>query len=133
MNGIICCACLTLAISALQRAPLRWQNELNKNQEKDVSQPNQAYDEFDSEDTFGRVFFNFIKPGECFEWISRSWKICCSMEDPVVLLERNLYGHFLAGLLWERQFEKVLFENMVGEKFQIGNVSFFVHREKRLF
>ena len=31
-----------------------------------------------------------------------------SMEDPVVPLERNLYGHPLAGLLWERQFEKVL-------------------------
>ena len=28
------------------------------------------------------------------------------MEDPVVPLERNLYGHPLAGLLWERQFEK---------------------------
>ena len=25
-------------------------------------------------------------------------------EDPVVPLERNLYGHPLAGLLWERQF-----------------------------
>ena len=31
---------------------------------------------------------------------SESWS---SMEDPVVLLERNLYGHPLAGLLWERQ------------------------------
>ena len=30
------------------------------------------------------------------------------MEDPVVPLERNLYGHPLAGLLWERQFEKIL-------------------------
>ena len=29
-------------------------------------------------------------------------------EDPVVPLERNLYGHPLAGLLWERQFEKIL-------------------------
>ena len=29
----------------------------------------------------------------------KSWS---SMEDPVVLLERNLYGHPLAGLLWER-------------------------------
>ena len=29
------------------------------------------------------------------------------MEDPVVLLERNLYGHLVAGLLWERQFEKI--------------------------
>ena len=28
------------------------------------------------------------------------------MEDPVVLLEWNLYGHFMAGLSWE--FEKVL-------------------------
>ena len=30
------------------------------------------------------------------------------MEDLVVTLERNLYGHPLAGLLWERQFEKIL-------------------------
>ena len=30
------------------------------------------------------------------------------MEDRVVLLERNLYGLPLDGLLWERQFEKVL-------------------------
>ena len=34
----------------------------------------------------------------------KSWS---SMEDPVVPLERNLYGHPLTGLLWERQFEKV--------------------------
>ena len=40
MSGIICWLCLTSAISALQFAPLRWQNELNKNQEKNVSQPN---------------------------------------------------------------------------------------------
>ena len=33
----------------------------------------------------------------------KSWS---SMEDPVVPLERNLYGHPLAGLEWERQFEK---------------------------
>ena len=31
----------------------------------------------------------------------KSWS---SMEDPVVPLERNLCGHPLAGLLWERQF-----------------------------
>ena len=40
MSGIICWICSTLAISALQLAPLRWQNELNKDQEKNVSQPN---------------------------------------------------------------------------------------------
>ena len=32
----------------------------------------------------------------------KSWP---SMKDPVVLLERNLYGHPLAGLLWKGQFE----------------------------
>ena len=35
----------------------------------------------------------------------KSWS---SLEDPVVPLERNLYGHPLAGLLWVRQFEKIL-------------------------
>ena len=35
----------------------------------------------------------------------KSWS---SMEDPVVPLERNLYGHPLARLWWERQFEKIL-------------------------
>ena len=33
----------------------------------------------------------------------KSWEY---LEDPVVPFERNLYGHPLAGLLWERQFEK---------------------------
>ena len=36
-----------------------------------------------------------------------SWS---SVEDPVVPLERNLCGLSLAGLSWERQFEKVLFK-----------------------
>ena len=35
----------------------------------------------------------------------KSWEY---IEDPVVRLERNLYKHPLAGLLWERQFEKAL-------------------------
>ena len=53
------------------------------------------------------------------------------MEDPVVPLERNLYGHPLAGPSWERQFENI--------QLQYGweNVSnwecLFVHREKGLF
>ena len=48
----------------------------------------------------------------------KSWS---SMEDPVVPLERNLYGHPLAGLLWERQFENILLKYMVGRRFPIGN------------
>ena len=39
----------------------------------------------------------------------KSWS---SMEDPVVLLERKLYGHPLAGLLWERQFEKIVLKHV---------------------
>ena len=47
----------------------------------------------------------------------KSWS---SMEDPVVPLERNLYGHPLAGLLWERQFEKMSIKVRLGEGFQLG-------------
>ena len=54
-----------------------------------------------------------------------------SMEDPVVPLERNLYGHPLAGQLWERQFEKILL------KYGWEKVSnwecLFVNQEKGLF
>ena len=53
------------------------------------------------------------------------------MEDPVVPFERNLYGRPLAGLLRERQFEKIPL------KYGWEKVSnwecLFVHREKRLF
>ena len=58
----------------------------------------------------------------------KSWS---SMEDPVVPLERNLYGHPLAGLLWERQFEKVLLKHGC-EKIPNWEC-LFVHREKGLF
>ena len=58
----------------------------------------------------------------------KSWS---SMEDPVVLFERDLYGHPLAGLLWERQFEKILLK-YAWEK--VSNWEcLFVHREKGLF
>ena len=52
----------------------------------------------------------------------KSWS---TMEDPVVPLERNLYGHPLAGLSWEMQFEKLLLKHG-WEKFQIGNVSLYI-------
>ena len=53
------------------------------------------------------------------------------MEDPVVPLERNLYDHPLGGLLWERQFEKILLK-YGWEKVSNCECS-FVHREKGLF
>ena len=52
------------------------------------------------------------------------------MEDPVVPLERNLLGHPLAGLLWERQFEKVLSEH--GWEKVPNWECLFVNREKGL-
>ena len=58
----------------------------------------------------------------------KSWS---SMEDPVVPLERNLYGHLLAGLLWERQFEKILLKH---DWEKIPNWEcLFVHRQEGLF
>ena len=45
----------------------------------------------------------------------KSWTY---IEDPVVPLERNLYGHSLSIILWEGHFEKVLlglgWENSIG-------------------
>ena len=58
----------------------------------------------------------------------KSWS---SMDDPVVPLERNLCGHPLAGLLWERQFEKILLKHG-WEKVPIWEC-LFVHRQKGLF
>ena len=58
----------------------------------------------------------------------KSWS---SMEDPVVPLERNLYGHPMAGLLWERQFEKILLKHG-WEKIPDWEC-LFVHRDKVLF
>ena len=49
--------------------------------------------------------------------LPKSWS---SMEDPVILLERNLYGHPLAGLLWERQIEKILLKHGWEKVFQLG-------------
>ena len=52
------------------------------------------------------------------------------MEDPVVPLERNLYGHPLAGLLWERQFEKILLK--YGWEKVLNRKCFFVNRARGL-
>ena len=74
-----------------------------------------------------------IPKSECPDiWIRlprHKWpKSSSSMEDPVVLPERNLFGHLLAGLLWERQFEKILLK-YGWEK--VSNLEcLFVHRQK---
>ena len=58
-------------------------------------------------------------------------KIMVQYEDPVVSLERNLYDHPLAGLLWERQFEKIQLKH--GWEKIPNWECLFVHREKGLF
>ena len=55
----------------------------------------------------------------------KSW---ANMEVPVVLLERNLYGHPLVGFLWERQFEEVQLERE-WEKYRIGSVYLFIENK----
>ena len=52
------------------------------------------------------------------------------MEDPVVPFEGNLYGHPLAGLLWERQFEKILLKH--GWEKIPNRECLFVHGDKGL-
>ena len=55
----------------------------------------------------------------------KSWS---SIEEPVVPLERNLHGHPLAGLLRERQFDKILLQHG-WEKVPNWECP-FVHRQK---
>ena len=55
----------------------------------------------------------------------KSWS---SIEDPVVPLDRNLYGHPLAGLLWKSQFEKILLKH--GWEKVSNCECLFVHRQK---
>ena len=69
---------------------------------------------------FGYVFHDM-------EW-PKSW---ANIEDPVVLLERNLYGHPPAGLLGERQFEEALLE--LGWETVPNWQCMFVHRKQGLF
>ena len=56
----------------------------------------------------------------------KSWS---RMEDPVVPLERNLDGHPLAGLLWERNLRK-FYSNMAGKKFRIGNACLSIEKKE---
>ena len=47
----------------------------------------------------------------------KSWE---SIEDPVVPLERNLYGHPLAGLLWEKTVRRSFIRTWMGESSELG-------------
>ena len=73
-----------------------------------MSQPIETYDEFDRENAFGRVVFNFIEPGEDLVWISRSWKICCGRrsiretgETVTTGYSKEDYGRSWSSLEWK--------------------------------
>ena len=56
----------------------------------------------------------------------KSWS---SMEDPVDPLERNLYGHLLAGLLWERRFQRVLLQHGWEKVSKLGMSLYIVKKD----
>ena len=60
-------------------------------------------------------------------WL-KSW---ANIEDLVVFLQRNLFGHPSAGLLWKREFEEVLLDF---RWYRVPNCEcLFVHRKQGLF
>ena len=69
-------------------------------------------------------------PDKWIRFTRHKWpQFSSNIEHPVVPVERNLYGHPLAGFLWERQFEEVLLE--LCEK--VPNCEcLFVHRKTRI-
>ena len=70
--------------------------------------------------TYGFLYHDTNGPNHGSVWKTQS-----------VPLEQNLYGHPLAGLLWERQFEKILLQH--GWEKVSNWECLFVHREKGLF
>ena len=55
-----------------------------------------------------------------------------TFDDPMVPLERNLYGHALARLPWERRLEEVLLQEGL-EKYPAGNVFLFTDKPNSFF
>ena len=61
---------------------------------------------------------------------STTTQVAKIMENPIVPLERNLNGHLLARLLWEKLFEKILLQH--GWEKIPNWECLFVHREQRI-
>ena len=59
----------------------------------------------------------------------KSWSV---WKTQLFLLSGNLYGHPLAGLLWERQFEKILLKHGWGENSKLG-MSLCTSRKRIIF
>ena len=57
-----------------------------------------------------------------------SWN---KIDNPVCLLVRNLYGHPLAGLHWEKHCQKAIFK--AGFEQVLGHECLYVHKAKELF
>ena len=60
-------------------------------------------------------------PDICIRLAKHKWpKSWSRMEDPVVPLERNLYGNPLAGVFWERQFVESSIGTRLGKSFELS-------------
>ena len=55
----------------------------------------------------------------------------CKLKRPVVRLLRNLYGHPLAGLYWEKHCQKAIYK--AGFERIVGHECLYVHYKKQLF
>ena len=77
-----------------------------------------------------------IPKSECPDiWIRlprNNWpKSWANIEDQVVPLERHLFGHPLAGLLWERVSSRKSYWDLEGIKYRIGNVYLFMKKKTK--
>ena len=71
---------------------------------------------------FNSVETSYVRMSRYFDvstktQVTKSWS---NIEEPVCPLERHLYGHSLAGLLWERQFEKSFLGTRMGQRTELG-------------
>ena len=75
-NHLLCLLNITRFSSTVCSAAMAKRIQQESGEER-VTAKSRPMMKFDSEDAFGRVVFDFIKPGEDMVRISRSWKICC--------------------------------------------------------
>ena len=96
--------------------------------------PNCAGEDADATSAYTQVILADM-PDHIDTWISlpphrrpASWK---KIENPVCPLVRNLYGHPLAGLYWEKHCQKAIFK--AGFEKVMGHECLYVNKEKQLF
>ena len=115
MRPLLCKNSIVIQVTPQSRLLFRESQKQSENPE--------CHDEVSPDELLRNTAHGFV--------VAQSCTLLSVFSVHISFLERNLYGHLLAGLLWERQFEKILLK-YVWEK--VSNWEcFFVHREKGLF